>query len=89
MRSIRLFQGSHLLWTQPQRESRDGVRKMLRLRSADDWRRDPRFAEHPGKRNLSSRKAAFLGYLSHPVDNFAVNFFGLRVQALSELDSKE
>ena len=58
---------------------------MVRLCSADNWRRDRRFAEHPGKRDLSAGNAALLGNPSHAVDDCVVHFFGLRVQAFPEL----
>ena len=44
-----------------------------------------RFAEHPGKRYLSAGNATLLCDLAQAVDDFAVGFFGLRVQAFPEL----
>src|ERR1019366_6329084 len=85
MRSIGLLERSNLFGRKPQRERCGGIRKMVRLRSPDNWRRDCRLAEHPGKRYLSAGSATLLGDPPHAVDDCVVKLFGLRVHAFPEL----
>src|ERR1019366_7138235 len=85
MRSIELLERSNLFGHKTQRERCGGVRKMVRLRGANNWRRDRRLAEHPGKRYLSAGSATLLGDPPNAVNDSVVKFFGLRVQAFSEL----
>lgn len=61
MRSIRLLERGNLFGCEAQRESCDGVRKVVRFCGANNRRSDEGFAEHPGKRELGSRNAAFFG----------------------------
>src|ERR1017187_2812528 len=85
MRCVRLLERRNLLGRQRQRKSRHGVLEVVRFARANNRSRDKRLAEHPGQRGLCKRNASFFGDLAQAVDNFAVSFFGLRVQGLAKL----